>query len=100
MCLFQCKLYYCRNMGMRNSDGSGRDDKILRYIRRENLDMFRARNPSTVYKHFIEIREVIKNVDELGITPPLPERGSMTLQDTRNGGSCIYFEEIITPGYI
>ena len=45
------------------------------------MDAFRARNPSTVYKHFLEIRFVIKDVDEMGMTLPLPEKRIMTLDD-------------------
>ena len=71
MCLFQCELCHFRNMELRNPDGEGSNEKILRYIRRANVDVFWARKPSTVYKHFLEMISVIKDADEMGMTPPL-----------------------------
>ena len=79
MCLLQCKFRRFMNMEMRHPDCGSRDDKILIYIIRANLDALWTRKPNTVCKKFLEIRTVIKDSDELNMTPPLPEREPMAL---------------------
>ena len=73
-------------MELRDPDGGRRDDKVLRYIRRANLDTFWARKSSTMYTHFLEIRSVIKDEGKMGMTPPLPEMGYMVLEDISGMG--------------
>ena len=89
MCLFQCEVCHFRNMELRDPGGRGRDDKVLRYIRRKNLDVFWARKSITVYNTFLEIRSVIKDAGKMGMTPPLPEMGYMVLEDISGMGAAV-----------
>ena len=99
MCMFQCEVCHFRNMEGRDPEDVGSDEKILRYIRRANLDAFWARRPATVYPHFLEVRAIIKDADEMGIKPPLPERGPLALQDTCGmGAAVLLLKKSLNPG--
>ena len=89
MCMFQCEVCHFRNMEGREPEEVGSDLKIMRYIRRANLDAFWARRLTTVYPHFLEVRAIIKDADEMGIIPPLPKRGPLVLQDTCGMGAAV-----------
>ena len=99
MCMFQCDLCHFRNMESRNPDGGGTDEKILRYIRRANLDAFWARRPNTVYQHFLEMRSTLADADEMRMTPPFPERGPMALKDTSGmSAAVLLLKKSLRPG--
>ena len=99
MCMFQCELCHFRNMEARNPEGNGTDDKILRYIRRANLDAFWARRPNTVYQHFLEIRSTIADAEEMRMNPPFPERGPMALRDTAGmAAAVLLLKKSLRPG--
>ena len=70
MGMFQCEVCYFRKMEWRDPEEVGSDLKIMRYIRQANLDAFWARRPTTVYPYFLEVQAIIKDADEIGITPP------------------------------
>ena len=89
MCLFQCEVCHFMNIESRDPGRGGRDDKVLRYIRRANLDAFWARKSSTMYTHFLEIRSVIKDEGKMGMTSPLPEMGYMVLEDISGMGVAV-----------
>ena len=75
----------------------GLDLKILRYIRQADFDAFWARRPTTVLQHFPEVRAIIKDADEMGITPPLPEGGPLALHDTCSMGGAIFLKKSLNP---
>ena len=99
MCMFQCELCHFRNMESRNPDDNGTDKKILRYIRRANLDAFWARRPNTVYQHFLEVRSTIADAEEMQMTPPFPERGPLALKDTSGmAAAVLLLKKSLRPG--
>ena len=80
MCMFQCEVSYFGYMEKRDPEEIGSELKIVRYIRRANLYAFWARRLTTVYPLFLEVRAIIKDADEMEITPPpLHERGPLAL---------------------
>ena len=72
MCIFQCELCHFRNMEARNPEDNGTDDKILRYIRRANLDAFWTRRPNTVCQYFLKTISTIADAEEMKMNPPFP----------------------------
>ena len=89
MCDFQCELCHFRNMESRDPNEDGADDTVLRYIRRANLDMFWVRRPGTVYLHFLEMRAMIADAEDMQTAPSFPERGLMALKDTSDMGPAV-----------
>ena len=86
-------------MESRDPNKDGADDTVLRYIRRANLDAFWARRPGTVYLHFLEMRAMIADAEEMQITPLFPERGPMTLKDTSGmGATILLLKKSLRPG--
>ena len=99
MCVFQCEVCHFRNMEMRDPNPEGSDMKVLRYIRRVNLDDFWASRPGTVYNHFLEMRDTIKDADEMGIKSPFPERGPLAVHDTADmGAAVLLLKKSLNPG--
>ena len=99
MCVFQCEVCHIRNMELRDPDKGGSDRRIIRYIRWANLDAFWSSRHGTVYNYFLEMRATIKDVDEMGIKPPFPERGPLALHDTPGmGAAVLLLKKSLNPG--
>ena len=79
---FQCDLCWFRNLEGRNPiSGSIRDDRILEYIRRVNLDGIWSRSRSTIMNVRRSLIQLLSTWQELGITPNLPPLGPWPLSD-------------------
>ena len=73
---FQCDLCWFRSLEKRNPKvGSYQDNRILKYIRRVNLDVIWSRAPGTIASTKGNIKMMLKMWRELGISIDLPELG-------------------------
>ena len=86
-------------MELRNPDGGGTDEKLLRHTKRANLDAFGARRPNTVYQHILEMRSTLADANEMRMTSPFPERGPIALKDTScMTATVLLLKKSLTPG--
>ena len=59
----------------------GMDDAFIMLIRRANLDAMGGRALSTIEAHAAAIRHWAQNCKLFGMTPPIPPRGPMPMED-------------------
>lgn len=68
---FQCDLCHFRNIHQRDPSRSLKDERLLVFIRRANLDALWSREPGTVYGNLGEARRMAQAAATMGI-PSLP----------------------------
>ena len=79
---FQCDIFHFRNIkGCNPAMESWTDVTLSRYIRRSNLDAFWGRAGKTISGNLGVVNQHIKFGKELGLTNPLPARGTFRLKD-------------------
>ena len=79
---FQCDLCWFRNLEKRDPiPGSWKDERILHYIRRVNLDGIWSRSRSTVTNVRRSVAQLLGTWKELGVTAELPQLGPWPIED-------------------
>jgi hypothetical protein len=80
---FQCdRCWFLNIQGREPQLNSPADVKLLKFIRRVNLDIFWSRERSTVNGTYYRIRRLINLALEMNIMPDIPTRGPWPLADT------------------
>jgi len=77
---FQCETCWIINLEGR-LPMPGADDAFLMLIRRANLDAMGGRALSTIEAHTAAIKRWAQNCKLFGMTPPIPPRGPMPMED-------------------
>ena len=92
---FQCDCCWFRNLKFRDpADNSEADRRLLKYIRRVDLDGMWSREPATVRSIRLNLNKTIKYCLELSVEPTLPNLGPWPIgifnQNKRfsNSGTC------------
>ncbi len=85
---FQCEDCWVLNLEHR-LPVPGRDDALLMFIRRANLDAIAGRSPSTSTSHSDEVKRIVRNCKLIGKTPNIPPRGPMPIADQSGMGIAI-----------
>ena len=78
---FQCDLCVFRTLFNRNPTSTKGDAENLSIIRRMNLDLIWAREPSTVYKNLLHLNNIITICEAGGVIPQLPCPGHHGFDD-------------------
>ena len=79
---FQCDLCWFRNLKYRSPiPSSAGDQRLLKFIRRVNLDGMWSREPGTVQSIKVSFVKLVKYCMDLGIEPELPELGPWVIGD-------------------
>jgi len=79
---FQCDLCWFRNIKFRSPSASSQSDqRLMKYIRRVNLDGMWSREPGTVRSIRLNLEKMIKYCKDLGFDPTLPELGPWPVAD-------------------
>ena len=79
---FQCDCCWFRNLKFRDpSVNSEADRRLLKYIRRVNLDRMWSREPATVRSIRLNLNKTIKYCLELSVEPTLPNLGHWPIGD-------------------
>jgi len=92
MTSFQCDLCHFRNLQGRDPvPQSGKDSKLLAFIRRATLDSFWSRESGTVSKNLGQLKLMCRAGDELGLHRGrmFPEMGPLPLEDTVGMGIAV-----------
>ena len=90
---FQCDLCLFRTLFLRNPRKEIGDKETLIVIRRINLDIVWAREPSTIQKNIGYLKNLIATCESSGFSPQLPALGPFPLKDDM--GIAIAFSMII-----
>ena len=81
--MFQCDMCHYRNMKGHSPLGTEKDDRLLKYIRRANLDAFWSRAPGTVKNTYRDIQTIRRKSEQLTLDTSrfLPKMGPLPLLD-------------------
>ena len=80
---FQCDLCHFRNINKRDPlESKAEDVRLLRCIRRANLDAMWSREPSTVAGNLRLAIRAVEIAKSLGIDDPFPSMGPFPIEDT------------------
>ena len=90
---FQCDLCLFRTLFKRNPRGVTADKENLIILRRINLDVIWAREPSTISKNVGYLNKLITTCEASGFSPQLPALGPFPLDDSI--GLAVAFSMII-----
>lgn len=90
LCPFQCDTCHFRNIQGRDAIANSVEDfRLLRCIRRANLDAMWAREPGTVEKNLREARRGAYLAQSVGMKTPFPPMGPYPLADTFGMGAAV-----------